>query len=514
MELISATTIWQRTLGSAAYTGGTSHFVERLRQSFILFREHALDFAKHLTQDLRQLTVHDESHTDALWEVFDVIFPAEMVANPLEAYVLGGAFLVHDLGHALCMYPGGLEELKATDAWRRARYSVGPDGDETAVVELAIRLNHAVFARTIAEQAFGDNLYLIDDAEIRKFIGRLIGLVAHSHWWTAQQLNESGELGMQGAMPVAACPSSWTIDARKLGYFLRVCDACQIDARRAPILVQALRKPTGISANHWNAQRSLAKPFGRNGELFFTSATPFNTDYRNAWWTAYDLAQIADKELREAATFFSNSAVKPNVNRVAGASSPRAFASYVQVDGWDPIETRPTITGVAKVITRLGGSALYGANLLVPLRELIQNARDAVCARRVEENRASNWGAITIELEQTESVDVLTITDDGIGLSEAAILKYLLDFGASYWRSVDCLDEHPSLDFEQFNPVGFYGIGFYSVFMLGAQVTVTTRCPADSQSQTRVLEFLNGIEERPVLRLASRPEQMIEPGTR
>lgn len=510
MELICSTELWRSSLGKTDGDTATIRFVELLRSSFTSFRDHAIEFAKALPQDLRQLTIHDERHTDALWEVFDVVFPVEMIANPLEAYVLGGAFLVHDLGHALCMYPGGLAQLKETPAWRRAsQIAVRTGASEQSILENAIRLNHANHARFLAMEEFGKGLYLIDDAELRNHVGPTIGLVAYSHWWEHKKLNESLDLEVLGAVPKPDCPISWTINPRKLGYVLRVCDACQIDGRRAPLFAESLRKPKGVSSNHWGAQRFLTKPFADAGEIRFKSSRPFGVERINDWWTAYDLARTAATELNEADVYFSQQPIQPKVSRVAGASSPGSFARFLSAEGWNPVETRPTISAVTDVIQKLGGVELYGTNLLVPLRELIQNARDAVVAKRIMEHRPESWGTITVTLEQGQ----LTVADNGIGMSEQTITKFLLDFGKSYWQSSECLEELPSLNFEDFVPVGKFGIGFFSVFMLGSQVKVVSRTAQDGQRDTRVLEFNDGLENRPILRAATPIEQLLEPGT-
>lgn len=514
MELIRSTEIWKSTLGAVEGEQGNSKIVRRLEQSFVLFRDHALQFARHLPQDLRQLTVHDETHSDALWEVFDVLFPPAMIANPLEAYVLGGSFLIHDLGHALCMYPNGLEQLKKTKAWQRAiQMAARVGGNAESILENAIRLNHASHAQTLAVSSFGEGKYLIDDAELRIYLGPTIGKVAFSHWWDHKKVNESPELARLGAIPLVDCPGSWTVDPRKLAYILRACDACQIDGRRAPLFAEPLRKPTGIAANHWGAQRTLTKPFESDGKIHFTSVQPFGVDAINSWWTAYDLMLIANLELKEAESYFATHSIRPKVNQVAGSTSPRAFSRFVAVDGWEPVETRPTVSSVTKVISRLGGVELYGFDMIVPLRELIQNSRDAIIARRLVERKPENWGEIRVQVTADESKAFLTISDNGIGMSERTILKYLLDFGTSYWQSNDCGEDLPELNFETFNPVGMFGIGFFSVFMLGTKVKVITRTLNDGRNQTRVLEFLAGLEARPLLRPATSEEQLSECGT-
>ncbi|MBA2593659.1 MAG: hypothetical protein M3495_02490 [Pseudomonadota bacterium] len=47
------------------------------------------------------LTVHDITHLDALWRVADQIAGPDYPINPAEAFVLGGAFLLHDAAHVM-----------------------------------------------------------------------------------------------------------------------------------------------------------------------------------------------------------------------------------------------------------------------------------------------------------------------------------------------------------------------------------------------------------------------------
>ena len=57
-------------------------------------------------------------------------------------------------------------------------------------------------------------------------------------------------------------------------------------------------------------------------------------------------------------------------------------------------------------------------------------------------------------------------------------------------------------------------IGFYSVFMLGDKVSVTTRRYDEDRNNTRVLEFKNGTDSRPLLRNAEKRECLKEGGTK
>ena len=88
-----------------------------------------------------------------------------------------------------------------------------------------------------------------------------------------------------------------------------------------------------------------------------------------------------------------------------------------------------------RVVETLGGSKLYGDKPTVALRELIQNAADAVQARRKYEKRSTDWGLITVALLSESDEWWLVVEDNGIGMSEHVLTGPLLDFGTSFWRS-------------------------------------------------------------------------------
>ena len=180
--------------------------------------------------------------------------------------------------------------------------------------------------------------------------------------------------------------------------------------------------------------------------------------------------------------------------------------------GLGPVDTSIRSTDVASLVKKVGGEGLYGSNPTVTLRELIQNARDAVVARRLLLDRGEEWGRIIVRLVRDGDEECLEVEDNGLGMSEELLSGPLLDFGTSYWQSFLSASEHPGLFDRGFQPQGTYGIGFFSVFMLGDRVKVVTRRPMDGVHQTRVLEFVKGLDARPMIRSAADEEWLNEPG--
>src|SRR4051794_14231810 len=91
-----------------------------LWNALLQFRERAAVLANEIHRDLPDFTDHGLTHLDALWEMADLIAGPKYPINPLEAFVLGGAFLTHDLGLGLAAWPGGPAEIKQETGWRDA----------------------------------------------------------------------------------------------------------------------------------------------------------------------------------------------------------------------------------------------------------------------------------------------------------------------------------------------------------------------------------------------------------
>src|SRR5687767_1563383 len=108
--------LWREGLGSEDTDESRSER-ERLRVAFERVRERASVIAAMISENHPEFTVHDISHLDALWELADLIGGPDLKVNPAETFVLGCAFLVHDLGMSLASYPGGIAEVMRHPSW-------------------------------------------------------------------------------------------------------------------------------------------------------------------------------------------------------------------------------------------------------------------------------------------------------------------------------------------------------------------------------------------------------------
>ena len=523
--------LWRTTLQEQAADQFASER-GRLRTSLLSFRDRAAHLANEIRRDLPEATVHDLTHLDALWEVAATIAGDGYAVTPAEGFVLGGAILLHDLAMSVAAVEGGLEAIKQDPRWADlvfSEYREAHDRDptteevrnpETRIHRRALfsllRQVHAENAERLAFLSYpgsdGSPQFLIEDTELRQTYGRIIGRIAHSHWWSI------GEAERNFSRVIGAphwCPPDWKVDPLKVACLLRAADAAHLDARRAPGFLKAISDLSPTSEAHWRFQEKLSKPYLREDALVFTSGSAFRLCDAGAWWLCLEALRTVDRELGSVdALFADRRAPRFAARGVAGVDSPERLASFVQTDGWLPINATIHVSDLPNVITSIGGEELYGKHPEVALRELIQNACDAVRARRLYEKREAGFGQVIVSFSKSEDgAHWLRVDDTGVGMSQRVLTDFLLNFGRSFWGSSQMQEEFPGLLSSGVKPTGKYGIGFFSVFMVANQVQVITRRSDAGAKDTLVLEFSEGVQGRPILRSADRAERLIDGGT-
>jgi hypothetical protein len=223
---------------------------------------------------------------------------------------------------------------------------------------------------------------------------------------------------------------------------------------------------------------------------------------------------MLDRELEQTDTLLSDvGRPRLRARRVAAVEEASRFAKLIPTADWAPVDVQIRVSAVASLVTTLGGEQLYGDDPEVPLRELIQNAVDAVRARRLLEKHPSGWGEVTVRSYTIAGDQWLEVSDNGVGMSERVLTGPFVDFGNSLWGSHLMHTEFPGLESSGFRSTGRFGIGFFSVFMLGDRIQVITRRYEYARNGTCVLEFENGVSTRPLLRKALPDEMLAEGGT-
>ncbi len=108
------------------------------------------------------------------------------------------------------------------------------------------------------------------------------------------------------------------------------------------------------------------------------------------------------------------------------------------------------------------------------LRELLQNATDAIQMRSLLEN--SYQGEVTLEIVEG-TVSQIVFEDNGVGLSEDEVHQFLANIGASIKRNKE-------VNFEKHDFIGQFGIGLLSCFMITDEIVMITRSAKDKNAKT------------------------------
>ncbi|PJI50305.1 MAG: hypothetical protein CTR55_05535 [Pseudomonas sp.] len=504
---------------------------ELLEKAYEEFRGRASLLVSKIHADMPDLTVHDITHIDALWWTASEVAGDDFEINPAEAFVLGGAFLLHDSAHTIAAYPGGIQEIMSLPEWESflpkengELIHAKPGSIEFQVTLFEVlRYMHPKQARKLPHAKWKapqdtTELYLIPHDELRAAYGDVIGQIAESHWFYPQELEAFNKKTINP--PAVINPAPWKIDLLKLAILLRTADAAHINSLRAPKFLFALTKPSASSIPHWQFQgriHDIKLADNHERHELIVSGTEFPIQEQAAWWLAYDTAKLIDKELRAADIIL----VETHRQRLAARSvayinTPSDFAINVPAKEWHPIDTSIKITNINNIVENFGGSRLYGSSPAQALRELIQNSADAIRACRALGALSEEEGEIEVALIKREEDYLLTVSDTGVGMSKYVLTEVLLDFGRSLWGSPDLRREWEDLTRAKFKPTGKFGIGFFSLFMLGDQPKVITkRCDSkNDESKDWVLEFTNGTRSRPILRPPSSEEKLKRHGTK
>lgn len=156
---------------------------------------------------------------------------------------------------------------------------------------------------------------------------------------------------------------------------------------------------------------------------------------------------------------------------------PEKAERYIERRGYQTGEYHLTLEA-DNVLDLLIGDSLYSADATF-IRELLQNALDAVRARRAVDHRW-NWEEkvqiVLSDWNDNEGNQWFRIDDSGIGMDEQTILNYFLRVGRSYYQS----DEFKKLKYDNkkyydFSPISKFGIGILSCFLKGDRMEISTR---------------------------------------
>lgn len=127
------------------------------------------------------------------------------------------------------------------------------------------------------------------------------------------------------------------------------------------------------------------------------------------------------------------------------------------------------------------------------LRELISNCSDALdklCYKSLTDGSGLNRDSLEIRITPDKTARTLTISDNGIGMTQEELDKNLGTIAQS--GSLDFKKDNEGK--EDFDIIGQFGVGFYSAFMVAQKVVVTSKAYGSDEAYSWISDGVNGYE--------------------
>ncbi len=166
-------------------------------QTIVDVRKVAAALGAKVAFSMPEYTDHSVEHMDALWRVAGQILTETELGSlsVSEAFVLGAAFYLHDLGMASTVTTAGKDEIRRTEHYQvaLARFTRLNPADTVRADSLALREAtrelHAGKAMDLAAKPIpGLDRFLIEDTDFRKRWAFTIGQIAASHHWSMEEV--------------------------------------------------------------------------------------------------------------------------------------------------------------------------------------------------------------------------------------------------------------------------------------------------------------------------------------
>src|SRR5579871_1437939 len=445
---------------------------------------------------LPQYTLHDDAHLSNVVELMGLLIPDTTLQhlNPIEIALLILAAYYHDQGMVIS----------------EAEYRELETKPEFVVFRENWILNHPNYRdirqrlsdRTLSDQAREK----IDRTEAELRSAMLTDYIRETHGgrsadFIKSHLGNDKRVEIEGVnladllsrichshvQPLSAFKSKlhiryddrigqYSINSIYLALILRLADLLDFDRERTPdSLFQSLHFTSNISLTEWEKHRSVVGWEVSPKRIRYTMQCE-HPAYQKA---AYSFMDYIDAEvygvssnIREFPTEFSHYQLLLPLKVDRDRIEPSA-GKFIYHDLEFTLSRN-------EIVQLLMTNQLYSETYLC-VRELLQNSLDALRHRKAMRgcNHLSfDDGKVRLEhFLNDHGNQIVRCVDNGVGMTEDQIERFLTKAGRSYYRSPEFDQERLAFKAAgvDFDPCARFGIGFMSCFMLGDRITVYTR---------------------------------------
>ncbi|QDW19011.1 ATP-binding protein [Flavobacterium sp. KBS0721] len=422
-------------------------------------------------------TLHNIDHSIRIMEYMADIIQDINSLSELEITLLVYSALLHDIGMAVSTKDIDLikkDNFSEIDIKFSSMKKVMNNNEEIALTEYIRRYHSFLSAKYIRENL---NEYFQIPGQITAYFTEDLALICESHTkdfdWISSRLTQNDKKG------------HFHYNSQFIACILRLGDILDIDSSRTPYNLYKTIDPKGISEDEWkqhfvitNKKKIEFDTVKKQKQIVFHGESPNANIHRKI----LSYIDWVEKELNGSMDLTNK---MPNQYNILFDSSPKI---HIRPIGFTFSEYKMSLDYHA-ISRLLMGDKIYG-NKSLGLREIIQNSLDACRVRQEIEKEKFQFGDDNYEPKIKIILDaknnIVIIKDNGIGMSMEIIKKHFLNIGVSYYNSTDF-----KLRDLNYKPIGNFGIGFLSCFMLSDNVKVITRNFKDKSKFTIELEKNN-----------------------
>lgn len=341
-----------------------------------------------------------------------------------------------------------------------------------------IRRHHGRFAQEVSLLGLKSDTGLIEFGtnKLDKQTKQLVGILARSH-----SMNVRDTFMYLKDIAHDSWRNPHEINIIYLMVILRIADYIQIDNSRVnPFLlklksfnspISQLENLTHLSINSLNFNNV-------DKENIYVDCNPLDSEmFVKISTLIADIQNEFDKSwaiLGEVYGFIPNKKPSIKFRRISSNLGNKTFLNKL-----DYIPEKITFK-IDNNLSKLLVAPLYGDNPTFGVRELLQNSIDACIERKEIEDQKKNYNyipAIEVSIDLVnEHQSIFTIKDNGKGMSSDEIINYFLNIGSSFRKSMDWKKKFIDEDGKtKINRNGKFGIGVLASFLIGNEVSVTTK---------------------------------------
>lgn len=487
--------LWQHL--DNAFEGNDEVLAKDLAQRLKVLCANAETRMKWVPLVMPQYTLHDDVHLLRVTELMAMITPEEVKSqlNPVEMFLLILSAFFHDQGMILDGDTQDPEDLPGFKTFRDNWYIDHPNHRELTELQRAKQLSTTERDRYRKLEVELDSAMLTEyarrghgprsaahvrqtysnDARLNVANFNVSGLVAAlcaSHTASASELTDANGFRVDESI------GTYQVNMRYLAVLLRLADILDFDRDRTPdSLFRTIHFSSPISLEEWEKHRSVQGWTISRDNIRFTvrcthpiyqrSTLQFMDWIDDELSSAHDIVRAFPAD--SAARYYLELPTRVDRSRIEPVDN-----SYKYHD----LEFSLSRDEIVKLLMT---DQLYGSPSLA-VRELLQNSLDALRYRRslIRRDTGAEWAIGSVVLEHfvdSDGYEVIRCTDNGVGMDETIIRRFLTRAGRSFYRSPEFLRERETFANAgvDFDPCAQFGIGFMSVFMIGERVVIRTR---------------------------------------